>query len=192
MRIRTECVASLGTTTAFCLNAGHSERVRITSSVHRADQCDSDDYPYHCIRIFQFVSQKTSGSSVYPSVIEASKPTSLTWCMSFPLYASILTLFPVETMYGISLMIDNLVITSLACDLRDVYTDLSYRPYKDTLESNPVRFFISDILSVLTSPDIPAMARKTMLQSIKSLNMLRDRVDHLYAGALFHPFDEET
>lgn len=77
----------------------------------------------------------------------------------------------------------------LGCDLRQAFIDLGFRLYQDK-ESNVINFFVSDIFDVpITSPtttvDFP-------VSEIKELAQLRNRLTHVYTGALFHLFDEPT
>jgi hypothetical protein len=80
----------------------------------------------------------------------------------------------------------------LGCDLRDVYIKLGYRLFRDSPETNPIRFFTADIFSVSLSAENSAPSPDTCLQRVENLDELRRRLDYIYAGALFHLFDEET
>jgi hypothetical protein len=102
----------------------------------------------------------------------------------------------------------------LGCDLRDTYVDLGYRLYDDMPGTNPIRFFTADIFELSVPPPSssqdyaaadpmldetapvpekdPAVARETSLPTVENLSALRGRVNHIYSGALFHLFDEDT
>ena len=85
----------------------------------------------------------------------------------------------------------------LGCDLRQEYIDLGYTLYRDQ-DSCPIRFIASNIFDLpLTPPhSIPGVAAASPgqvdLKSITELSQLYGALTHIYTGALFHLFDEET
>ena len=77
----------------------------------------------------------------------------------------------------------------LGCDLRQDYIDLGYKLYgdKDTCQ---IRFFTSDVFDVpLTFNNEVADGNRT---KVTALSPLLGSLTHIYAGALFHLFDEST
>jgi hypothetical protein len=78
----------------------------------------------------------------------------------------------------------------LGCDLRESYIELGHRLFNDTAQTSPVHFFTSDIFTVPLSP--PSPIETIVVDEVKELAQLRGAVSHLYTGALFHLFDEDT
>lgn len=76
------------------------------------------------------------------------------------------------------------------CDLRVEYIELGYKLYTDE-DTTPIRFFASDMFSIPVdfSPSSTDVGPET---KITDLSQLRGKVTHLYAGALFHLFDDPT
>lgn len=89
----------------------------------------------------------------------------------------------------------------IGCDIRQTYIDLGHRLFTDKPESLSIRFIVDDILSLSINPptahsaapstEIPA-ARLTNNASVSSLENTRNQMRFIYAGALFHLFDEST
>lgn len=75
------------------------------------------------------------------------------------------------------------------CDLRDTYVRLGRKLYADE-DTSPIRFFTSDIFDV--TPALRESKLDLPLGEVSKLEQLRNGVDHLYTGALFHLFDEAT
>ena len=78
----------------------------------------------------------------------------------------------------------------LGCDLRQEYIDLGRKLFQDVGKC-PIHFFTSNIF------DLPISLAKTLPTDgwpnrATELAQLRRAVTHLYAGALFHLFDEPT
>jgi hypothetical protein len=78
----------------------------------------------------------------------------------------------------------------LGCDLRDTYITLGHKLFSDK-STCPIHFFTSDIFDVALDVASPA-ASNIPLKDVTRLEQLRDRLHHVYAGALFHLFDEDT
>ena len=77
----------------------------------------------------------------------------------------------------------------LGCDIRPEFISMGHGLYHDDRSCN-IRFFSSDVFDVpvnvnQVSVDVP-------LADVVNLSELTNRVTHLYAGALFHLFDETT
>jgi len=78
----------------------------------------------------------------------------------------------------------------LGCDLRQGFIDAGYSLFQDK-ETCKIHFFTSDIFEVpATISTTPALLSD--LSSITDLRQLEGSIDHFYAGALFHLFDEPT
>lgn len=80
----------------------------------------------------------------------------------------------------------------IGCDLRQAFIDLGHELYADR-ETCPVPFFVGDVLDIdLCS--FPPQADKAgpSLRDVRRLKDLRGRVKYVYAGSLFHLFDEGT
>ncbi|KAN0082428.1 hypothetical protein V8E55_008223 [Tylopilus felleus] len=80
----------------------------------------------------------------------------------------------------------------LGCDLQSEFIDLGHTLYGDR-DTCQIPFFVGDILDVALLP-FPQAADEVCLslKDIRSLNELRGRVKYIYAGSLFHLFDEGT
>ena len=81
----------------------------------------------------------------------------------------------------------------IGCDLRPEYVDLGYELFGDR-DRCPIRFITGNIFDVSDNPaptDV-AEAGPRSLTSINDLAQLRGALTHVYTGALFHLFDEET
>lgn len=77
----------------------------------------------------------------------------------------------------------------LGCDLQSEFIDLGHTLYGDR-DTCQIPFFVGDILDVALLP-FPQAADES-LKDIRGLNELRGRVKYIYAGSLFHLFDEGT
>jgi len=75
------------------------------------------------------------------------------------------------------------------CDIRPEFIRAGYDLYQDENDCR-IRFFSSDVF------DVPVNAASVKvdvpLPSVSNLSDLTNRVTHIYAGALFHLFDEAT
>lgn len=82
----------------------------------------------------------------------------------------------------------------LGCDLRPEYIQLGHELFGDA-SICPIRFFTSNVFD-LPLPAEPsaadAIAAPPDLAAVSDLGQLRGALTHIYTGALFHLFDEET
>ena len=83
----------------------------------------------------------------------------------------------------------------VACDLRQEFIDAGHKLFQDTDGSCKINFFATDIFDV-TPASASAEAEVALplsdLKEVKSLNKLKGRITHLYAGSLFHIWNVET
>ncbi|KZT35904.1 hypothetical protein SISSUDRAFT_121495 [Sistotremastrum suecicum HHB10207 ss-3] len=83
----------------------------------------------------------------------------------------------------------------LACDLEQRFIDLGYKLYQDGPESThptPIRFFTGDIFKMSIAPPTEATEHGRDLPQNLTLDGVKGKLDFVYAGALFHLFDEPT
>jgi len=140
---------------------------------------------FPCIRQFHFVSFFMQRNTIYKHILEYAQkaPTDkapvvldLGCCMGTDLRKLLQDGYPTNpsstNVYG--------------CDLLPDFVTEGHKLYRDgpgTLSPTPIKFFTDDIFNVPVKPDVT-------VESV-GLNSLRGKVDVLYAGALFHLFDEE-
>ncbi|KAI8970882.1 hypothetical protein BD414DRAFT_229957 [Trametes punicea] len=155
-------------------------RARILNIQKRA----YEKYPYPCIRAFHFVNLMMTANAIYPTVLEAGKKgdslfLDLGCCMGTDVRKLVYDGYPASRVLG--------------CDLRPEYIQLGYELFGDA-DGSPIHFFASDVFDLSTDlqhtqgdtapPRDPA--------TVTDLSQLRGALTHIYAGALFHLFDEET
>lgn len=75
----------------------------------------------------------------------------------------------------------------MGSDLRAQFIDAGYQLYQDK-STCKIHFFRADIFDIVVGAEPSAV----QLSDVKALWQLSGRVKHLYAGALFHLFDEAT
>jgi len=144
------------------------------------------EYPYRCIRIFDFVSLRMYKHPMYTAILEAGKQDpeaiflDLGCCMGTDVRKLTRDGFPAERTVG--------------CDIREAYITLGHKLYSDNSTSCPIHFIVSDILdlslndSSRRSPPPPSAP----LQAVAGLDDLVGKVKYIYTGSLFHLFNEET
>lgn len=75
----------------------------------------------------------------------------------------------------------------IGCDNRQTFIDQGYELFNDSPSTCPIKFVVSDMFDLPLSKDVaPNSADITSLESLKG------RLSVIYAGALFHLFNEET
>ena len=82
----------------------------------------------------------------------------------------------------------------VGCDLRPEYFDFGYELFGDR-DRCPIRFFagnIFDMPDIAAPTDVAQETRSPNLASVNDLFQLRGTLTHIYTGALFHLFNEET
>lgn len=81
----------------------------------------------------------------------------------------------------------------IGCDIRQTYIDQGHELFSDSRESCPITFFISDIFELPLTPNIaPPLPSVLSEGKLQKLEELKGRLSVIYAGALFHLFNEET
>lgn len=80
----------------------------------------------------------------------------------------------------------------IGCDLRRDFIDLGHALYADR-DTCPIPFFVADVFDITLRP-FPQTVDNVgpSVKDVRSLDELRGRVKYIYAGALFHLFDEGT
>ncbi|KAM5537134.1 hypothetical protein V8D89_009280 [Ganoderma adspersum] len=162
----------------------HKIRKRILEVQERAYQ----QYPYPCVRAFHFVNLFMAGNSIYPTVVDVGRGGNTLFLdlgchMGTDLRKLVCDGYPASNVIG--------------CDLRRQYFDLGYELFGDA-DRCPIRFFAGNIfeLSDAAAP-APDFAQETNhgppdLTSVTNLSQLCGTLTHIYTGALFHLFNEET
>ena len=80
----------------------------------------------------------------------------------------------------------------IACDLLADFIALGHKLYDDK-DACPIHFFTADIFAVpLSSSPVLLIPSEKSLSDISTLSDLLGRTSIVYAGALFHLFDEST
>ncbi|EIN11105.1 hypothetical protein PUNSTDRAFT_125638 [Punctularia strigosozonata HHB-11173 SS5] len=137
-------------------------------------------WPYPCIHGFHFVCLMMRRNEIYPRVIEAAKGGDTIFLDIGCMMGSDVRCL-VQDGYPAS--------NVLATDLHQEYINLGHKLYEDANSCN-IRFFASDILEL--SLDSPSLTSAVALSDVTNLAQLRNRLVHVYTGALFHLFDEPT
>lgn len=122
-----------------------------------------------------------SANPVYAAVVEAGKAGRTTYldigcCMGTDVRKLAYDGYPASQILG--------------CDLRREYIDAGYKLYRDA-DSCPIHFFTSDIFTVPLSFS-PPRSEGVNISEVTELAQLQGAVTHIYTGALFHLFDEQT
>jgi len=80
----------------------------------------------------------------------------------------------------------------IGSDVRRDFIDLGYALYGDR-DTCPTPFFVGDVFDITLLPFPQTSATDASpLKDVQNLNELRGRVKYVYAGSLFHLFDEGT
>ncbi|CDO70605.1 hypothetical protein BN946_scf184748.g2 [Trametes cinnabarina] len=122
-------------------------------------------------------------NSIYPTVLEAGKKGNtrfldLGCCMGTDVRKLVHDGYPASHVFG--------------CDLRQEYIELGHELFGDA-DRCPIRFFTSNVFDLPTTVD--SATRNTVVpepSTVTALAQLRGVLTHIYTGALFHLFDEET
>ncbi|KAI0635218.1 hypothetical protein C8Q77DRAFT_690272 [Trametes polyzona] len=121
-------------------------------------------------------------NAIYPTVVAAGKEDStalfldLGCCMGTDVRKLVLDGYPAARVLG--------------CDLRPEYIELGYELFGDA-DRCPIRFFTSNVFDLPTEP-VNAAETLPDPSTVSDLSQLRGSLTHIYTGALFHLFDEET
>ncbi|KIJ62353.1 hypothetical protein HYDPIDRAFT_94825 [Hydnomerulius pinastri MD-312] len=144
-------------------------------------------YPYPCIRAFHHVSLFMAENTVFgrirdvivkPRQDESPLLLDIGCCMGTDLRYLAYLGYPPKSLIG--------------CDVRGEFIELGYKLYSDR-DKCEIPFFVGDIFDIELRP-FPQQSDSTSLPltEVSNLNQLRGRVKYIYAGALFHLFDEGT
>jgi len=139
-----------------------------------------EHYPYPCIRAFHFTNLIMSSNPIYPSVLDAGKQGNtyfldLGCCMGTDVRKLVLDGYPGNNVAG--------------CDLRRTFIDAGYKLFGDKA-SSAITFLTGDIFELPLQPAVsPSLVP---FQDVTALDDLKGRLSHIYAGALFHLFNEDT
>ncbi|GJE92394.1 S-adenosyl-L-methionine-dependent methyltransferase [Phanerochaete sordida] len=139
-------------------------------------------YAYPCIYMFHFVRLFMRENPIYPAVVAAgqSKPTvflDLGCCMGTDVRKLVADGYPAARVLG--------------CDLRAEFPALGHKLFGDA-DSCGIHFFADDIFAVPDALPAHDAAGPLDVAAVTDLKQLYGHVDHFYAGALFHLFDEAT
>lgn len=75
------------------------------------------------------------------------------------------------------------------CDLRQTFIDAGYKLFGDKA-TRPITFLTGDIFELSLQP--AASPSSIPFNDVTTLEVLKGRLSHIYAGALFHLFNEDT
>ena len=79
----------------------------------------------------------------------------------------------------------------IGCDIEPRFIDAGYKLYDDRATTG-ISFFVDDIFKLDPIAARGEMPAQVALHEVKSLNELKGRMTYIYAGALFHLFDEKS
>ncbi|TCD65129.1 hypothetical protein EIP91_003060 [Steccherinum ochraceum] len=138
-----------------------------------------EKYPYPCLRGFYHIHFEMMRTSVYREILEAGRSGNTTFleigcCMGSDVRRLAFDGYPAANIIG--------------TDLRQEFIDLGLELYRDR-DTCKTRFFADDIFTV--SPKT-VDARPTEFSTATKLVQLKGQVSHLFLGALFHLYDEQT
>ncbi|KAH0828781.1 major facilitator superfamily domain-containing protein [Lanmaoa asiatica] len=147
----------------------------------------NEAYPYPCIRGFHYICLFMSDNDAFAHIMKASQSTGqvnalllldIGCCMGTDLRHLVQSGYPSMGVIG--------------CDIRQDFIDLGHSLYADR-DTCPIAFFVADVFDITLRP-FPQTADSVgpALKGVRNLNELRGRVKYVYAGALFHLFDEGT
>ncbi|PIL27558.1 hypothetical protein GSI_10709 [Ganoderma sinense ZZ0214-1] len=169
----------------------HKVRERILDIQKRAYA----EYPYPCVRAFNFVNLFMAENPIYSTVVDAGRGghtlfLDLGCHMGTDVRKLVCDGYPASNVVG--------------CDLRPQYFDFGYELFGDA-DTCPIRFFADNIFDVpFTIFDfpgttvVPDLTQGTIAQnppafdSAAKLSQLCGTLTHIYTGALFHLFNEEA
>ncbi|KLO17098.1 hypothetical protein SCHPADRAFT_180653 [Schizopora paradoxa] len=154
-------------------------------------------YPYPCIRRFHFLNLMMLYNPIYSSVVDAGKKEE-TWfldigcCMGTDVRKLVLDGYRAANIAG--------------CDLRSTFIDIGRDKesglFRD-VDTCEITFFAADILELSLSRESGSQIvkkgtlRETVATALSAgqsfgLENLKGCLTHVYTGALFHLFDEDT
>ncbi|KAG6371201.1 hypothetical protein JVT61DRAFT_9825 [Boletus reticuloceps] len=144
-------------------------------------------YPYPCIHAFHYISLSIAEHNAFPCVLKANQSSGQA---NAPLLLDIGCCMGTDLRH---LVQSGYLATSvIGCDVRRDFIDLGYELYSDR-DRCQISFFVGDVfdITLLPFPQVADDAHPS-LKDVQSLNELRGHVNYVYAGSLFHLFDEGT
>ncbi|KAF8121603.1 hypothetical protein EV363DRAFT_1184899 [Boletus edulis] len=148
---------------------------------------DNQIYPYPCIHAFNYISLSMAEHNAFPCVLKTNQSSGQA---NAPLVLDIGCCMGTDLRH---LVQSGYLATSvIGCDVRRGFIDLGYELYGDH-DSCQISFFVGDVfdITLLPFPQVADDAHPS-LKDVRSLNELRGHVKYVYAGSLFHLFDEGT
>ncbi|VDC07017.1 unnamed protein product [Peniophora sp. CBMAI 1063] len=156
----------------------------VRSRVEAVQEEAYDIYPYPCIRGFRYVAHFMSANAAYSRAIELGKadPSAILLdigcCMGTDVRKAAYDGFPASQIVG--------------CELQSEFIRLGKKLYGDA-ENTPIRFIQGDALALKLPTSAQSITPSTTpVREVAALDDLLGRVAVVYAGALFHLFDEST
>lgn len=154
-------------------------------------------YPYPCIRRYHFINLMMMQNPIYLAVVEAGRKGT-TWlldigcCMGTDTRKLVIDGYPAVNIAG--------------CDLRSFFMEIGENELFRDAGNCEITFFSADIFEFSPSSslgsdgwslshDYPRSLRDVVRSSesgVTNLDLLKGRLTHIYAGALFHLFGEST
>ncbi|KAI6101628.1 hypothetical protein EDD16DRAFT_1495300 [Pisolithus croceorrhizus] len=143
-------------------------------------------HQYHCLRSFRFVTLRMAEHDDFPRILRLSEQAALDsdtrplfldigCCLGTDLRYLAYAGYPAQCLLG--------------CDLRPEFIDIGYRLYGDR-DFCKIRFFSGDILQLESPASTDSNNDHSPLKDVNNLSQLCARVKYIYAGSLFHLFDE--
>ncbi|KLO13389.1 hypothetical protein SCHPADRAFT_904223 [Schizopora paradoxa] len=141
-----------------------------------------EHFPYPCVRHFTFLKLAMAAHPAYPTVIAAGKGGNtllldLGCCMGTDVRKAAHDGYPEENLVG--------------SDLHEEYLRLGYKLYDDE-STCKINFFAADIFDLDLEENTNAVDSPLESKAIANLHDIMGRVTHVYAGLLFHLFEEDT
>ncbi|KAI0764911.1 hypothetical protein C8Q74DRAFT_1450053 [Fomes fomentarius] len=173
---------------AFLHRAISSDEEELRARILAVQQKAYEKYPYPCIRGFHFANQFMAANAIYPTVLAAgAEKGSVTLFLDLGCMMGTDVRRLVHDGYPASRI--------LGCDLRPEYIESGYTLFSDK-GTCAIHFIAADIfdLPTIIAPSTASAepAHTPDLGSVTDLSQLMGTLSHIYTGALFHLFDEET
>ncbi|KLO19847.1 hypothetical protein SCHPADRAFT_912505 [Schizopora paradoxa] len=175
----------------FATATGISDREELKQHILRVQTKAFKEFPYPCIRVFEFMKLKLARLPVYQQFLELGKSRKggifldLGCCFGNDSRKAVMDGWPVENV--------------LASDLQSKFWEYGHELFISTPETFPARFVPGDIFDPkfleehepFTNPPSSLAPTLDQVRSDKSLNGLRGHVSAVFTGAFSHLFDEE-
>jgi len=175
----------------FATTTGISDREELKQHILRVQSKAFKEFPYPCIRVFEFMKLKLARLPAYKQFIELGKTrkggifVDLGCCFGNDSRKAVLDGWPAENV--------------LAVDLQDKFWEYGHELFISTPETFPARFVPGDVIDPkflqehepFNNPPSKPAPSLDQVRSDKSLNELRGHVTAVFTGAFFHLFNEE-